>query len=141
MAENGTTTILYQSDQMKTICSIKFAQRGSSEPGVSIYSPNEIISPSLYKFKSSSTTMNIFISPIQSPTYCDYINSIALCMMRSGLDYDYLIGYSEGESILLFSPVNNKISFLYLMNNDVSLEYLKSKCIEIYNKLISQVDN
>jgi len=135
MSDKATTTVLYSTDICKVICSIKISQRVNYEPCLVIASPNSVVSEQLYSIKLQSTTHNIFVHNVKNGSYVDFINSIALCMIKAQIPCDYLVAASYEGSILVYSPNRDEIAYSYIKGKE-DLEILLEKCILKYNEFI-----
>lgn len=135
MTVHVSTTVCYTTNNSKTICSIKFLQRNVNDPSVIINSPNNQIPITLYNFISGLTTMVILLEDVYNSSFSDYINSITLCMIKSGLKYDYLVSSSENSGKMVYCPSKNTVKYLYFESYS-DFQKMKADCFNICSKLI-----
>lgn len=129
-------TVYYNNGTAKVICSIKLSQKLSNDPYVTVTSPNNIVQSHFFQLKSLSTSHHIFIQNIKDGTYIDYINSIALCMLKGNIPCRILVAASYSNSFMVYSPETDNIIYMYLdPNTDCNI--LKNKCQLKYNELKS----
>lgn len=135
--ENYTATVLYKNDENAVICSLKLSQKSINDPSVIIESPEIIIKPRLVKITSQNTLHHFLIHPIMNGSFIDYINSIALCLIKSGIPCEILVGASEENCIMVYSVESDTVEYFYSKNlvDQSILNTLKSKCIKKYEEL------
>ena len=134
-------TSLYQTESACVICSLKLTQRKSNTPAVEIDSPFFNVKPSIVRIDTMSTTHSFIIHNVLNGTYVDFINSIALCILKARLPCKLVVASSFKNSFLVYSPVDNYVHSFYsedLTDNNL-LEILKEKCNETYSKLLSNI--
>lgn len=139
VAECSTTTIIYENCGAIVICSLKLTQRTGTDPSVLITSPQNILRSSLVKLDSPTTKHHFLVQSVRGGSYVDYVNSIAMCVLKARVPCDVLVGAMEGESILVYSPQQEKVEY-FCGSGDTMLDRLRDKCIARYRKIQDDVD-
>lgn len=129
-----TLFALYETPKSKALCTITLSQRLGASPSVVVHSPGFIIGNSLYQIDSLSTTHTIQVCDIHNAGYVDYINAIALCMMRGKIPIDIVVAEQDGCDYMLYSPASDRVCSSCITAPD-KLDILKSKCISKFDEL------
>lgn len=135
-----TVSALYETPKSKALCTITLSQRFGADPSVVIHSPGSIIKDSLYKTDCLSTTHTIQVCDVLDAGYVDYINAIALCLMRSGVPIDVVVAERDGGDYMLYSPANDHVcaSHIGAVAPLDKLDILKGKCLAKFGELEAQ---
>lgn len=139
MFEKTVTTIFYQTEKCKTICSIEIFQKTLNDKSLSIICPDPTVTSDLFKFKSQSTAINIFLLNIENSQYSDYINSIAMCMIKAKIPIDYLVSSNMDGNTLVYSPQKDYLSYSYLTNYH-AVASLKQDCLDIFERILNMLE-
>lgn len=133
---------LYVTENCQTGCCIIVCPRQISDPPVTIFSPNSVLSASLYSLDSLSTSHIIQLSNVHNSTLVDYANAVALCMVRHRLPGDIITGASSGSNFLLYSPVHGTIRLASIEAGEKGAieDRLRDECIAKYNEMVAQIE-
>lgn len=123
-------SVLYVAENTKIFCTIKLSQRTGSDPSVIVHSPDSRVPSALYRIESLSTTHTIQVSSIQNASYVDYVNAIALCLLKSGIQTDIITGASEGSSYMFYCAASDTIRLSYIEGSEQTeiMSRLRDKC-------------
>lgn len=132
------TTILYRTTESAVICSLELSHRTGSLPALSIISPHPLLTDSIFKINSASTSHNLFLHCVAGGSLVDCVNAIAKCLLTAKTPCETIVGAAIGDSFMLFSPSNNTIKYLYVHPfTDIKLvNDLKSACLEKYTSIL-----
>lgn len=138
-----TLSALYETPQSKALCTITLSQRLGASPSVVVHSPGSVVKDSLYRIDCLSTTHTIQVCDVDGAGYVDYINAIALCMMRGEVPIDIVVAEQDGRDYMLYSPSSDRVcsSCIAAPNLLDKLAALKAKCVSKYDELRGMAQN
>jgi len=129
------TTVVYNNSGSIVICSLKLTQRTGTDPSVLITSPHNIVRSSIVKIDSSTTKHHFVVHSVRGGSYVDYVNSIALCLLKAQVPCDVLVAAMDQDNILVYSPQHEKVEY-FSGDSGLDLGGLKGRCIEIYSRML-----
>lgn len=135
-------TQLYETDNSKVFCTLTVFQRVGQERNIIIHTPDLSISPSLYNLDSLSTGYMIQICNIRNGTYVDYVNSVALCMLKHELKGDIVVAAKIKNDMLVYSPLNDTIRMFIVGEKFTKdkFDVLKEQCLKTYEILMNKTE-
>lgn len=140
-SRDQTTTVLYKNNECIVLCSLRLSHRTGNDPAVLIVSPRNVVKNIFVKIQSTTTLHHFVIHSIRDGSLVDYINSIAMCMIKANIPCEISVAALFQESIMVYSPESNKVEYLYTenLNTNETLDCLKKLCIESYKQILESL--
>lgn len=136
---SNTTTIIYKDTGCVVICSLKLTQRTGNDPSIVVVSPENVVRSSLFKIDTQTTKHHIMVHSVSGGSFVNYVNSIAMCLLKAGIPCDVPVGVIDRERILIYSPQNDKIIY-FIGDRESPFDELKNRCLEKYNAIVSSLN-
>lgn len=135
-------SVLYKTQASRTLCTIILSPRLEGSPGLVLSSPGGVVDPGLYKMDLPAVTCAIYVEDAHNSSYPDYINAIALCMMRASITKNIVVAAESNGDGMLYCANNDCIysSWLRPVNMQEQIRNLKDTCLGTLHRIQQELD-
>ncbi|KAI5148876.1 hypothetical protein ENBRE01_0588 [Enteropsectra breve] len=137
--QNSTAeSVIYTRDAVQVMCTVIITQKNAQEDSVVVESPGDAVSPKLYDLANLHTSFKFVVSDLHGGMLQDYVNAIALCIIKHGLTTRVPVAAERDGSLLICVPTENKVLEFVSDGSDVvvKLKSLFDECKEKHSELI-----